>query len=181
MSKFTILDDVFSSGNEQPPSEIKNFDPKNDIRKSISKLYAGFIMTKVDQKNSYSIYKARVDCLTCEDYKYIVAIVQNDNNSIGDTAPLALLKWDVFQTRRTNSEIEFRKFGMVSQGYIIKRDNILEERITKWMEIENKTIYKSDSLPIRIEVVHIKKDDVFADKGNLVAVLELYQTLIILE
>lgn len=194
MSKFTILDDVFdttgfngSNGSnginqQQPPVEIKNFDQKNEIRKAISKLYSGFIMTKIANQSSYSIYKARVDCLTCEDHKYIVAIVKQDNKEIGESVPLMMLQWDVFQTRRTNSELEFRKFEMVSQGYSIKRDKILEDRITKWMELKNeKTLYKSDVLPIRIEVIHMKHDDIFADKGNLAAVLELYQTIIILE
>ena len=40
---------------------------------------------------------------------------------------------------------------------------------------------EQDILPIRIEVIHMKHDDIFADKGNLAAVLELYQTIIILE
>jgi len=183
MSKFTILDDVFeTTSTQQPPTEIKNFDQKTEIRKAISKLYSGFLMTKISNQSSYSIYKARVDCLTCEDYKYIVAIVKQDNHEIGETVPLMMLQWDVFQTRRTNSELEFRKFEMVSQGYSIKRDKILEDRITKWMELKDeKTLYKSDVLPIRIEVIHMKHDDIFADKGNLAAVLELYQTIIILE
>lgn len=179
MNKFTILDDVFEKSNIS--NDIKNFDPKNNIRKTFSKLFSGFLMTKVSSKDIYSIYKARVDCMTCDDYKYIVVIVKNDNNNIGDVVPLSLLNWDVFQTRRTNSEIEFKNFGMISQGYLIKRNNILEERITKFMELEDKTLYRSENLPIKIEVVHIKKDDIFADKGNLIAVLELYQTIIILE
>ena len=179
MNKFTILDDVFEKSNIS--NDIKNFDPKNNIRKTFSKLFSGFLMTKVSSKDIYSIYKARVDCMTCDDYKYIVVIVKNDNNNIGDVVPLSLLNWDVFQTRRTNSEIEFKNFGMISQGYLIKRDNILEERITKFMELEDKTLYRSENLPIKIEVVHIKKDDIFSDKGTLIAVLELYQTIIILE
>ena len=183
MSKFTILDDVFSNTlTSQPPAEIKDFDQKNEIRKAINKMFSGFLMTKITNQGAYSIYKARVDCLTCDDFKYIVAIVKQDNHEIGETVPLMMLQWDVFQTRRTNSELEFKKFNMISQGYSIKRDKILEDRITKWMELKSeKTLYKSDVLPIRIEVIHMKHDDIFADKGNLAAVLELYQTIIILE
>jgi hypothetical protein len=173
--KFSILDDVFQDNTKT----FIQTDIKNDIYKAINSIYKDFKMIKTNNVNNFSVYKSKVETFISSGARYIVAIVEIDDDPIGTLKPLEDLNWVSFQTRFTSSEKEVKNLPI--KKYTITKNSLLNDKISKWAEISDKTIYKCENLPLKIEVIHMKKDDTFAEKGTVIAAMELFQTILILE
>lgn len=171
--KFSILDDVFEEKN------VKQTDIKSDIYDAVNAIFKDFKMIKTNIITNYSVYKSKVETFISSGQRYIVAIVENCDDPIGTLKPLTELKWISFQTRFTEKESEVKNLPI--KKYNLQKNSILNDKIEKWAEISDKTIYKCENLPLRIEIIHIKKDDTFAEKGTIIAAMELFQTILILE
>jgi len=173
-----------------PPSSIRqsssgniNYSSPNSvtdlIRNKISNLYNNFVMTKVGQYEIHGIYKALVNSLTSNSSKFIVAIVPNDNIPIGREKLLSSLKWISFQTRTTTNILkEFGNITLQPQSYHITAENNISDIVNLVDEKHSHFLYTPDNLPIKIEVLKLKTDDSFANKGTVTSALELYQTVL---
>jgi len=184
----TLIEDVVS--NNFAPSSRNNlnanrFAPSSitDMtRKKINDMYSNFIMTKVGQYENYGIYKALVDSYTAGPSKYIVAIVPNDVTPIGGQKPLSVLRWESFQTRTTtNLSREFNGVEVHPQAYRITQENNISDNINLMDERRTHYIYVAENLPLKIEILKMKQDDVFSSKGTVTSALELYQTVVTIE
>jgi hypothetical protein len=155
------------------------------IRKSISDLYQGFIMTKTHFVDGYGIYKAVVQSMSGNDYiKYLVAIVPNDYQvQVGMPIYLSSLPWICFQTRRTKQpKKEFAGLDLQPQTYGIQKiEGPLMDRISLAAEQDTKHIYIPNHLPLRIEILIMKEGESFASDSLLISALELFQTILIFE
>lgn len=184
----TMIEDVISNNfapsnrnnvnsNRYNPSSITDM-----IRQKINSMYSNFIMTKVGQYENYGIYKALVDSYTAGPSKYIVAIVPNDVTPLGGKKPLSALKWDSFQTRTTTSLLkEFNNIEVHPQAYRITQENNISDNINLIDERRSHYIYVAENLPLKIEILKIKPEDVFSSKGTVTSALELYQTVVTIE
>ena len=173
-----------------PPSSIRQSTASNInyssphsmtdlIRDKISNLYNNFVMTKVGQYETHGIYKALVNSLTSNSSKFIVAIVPNDNVPIGREKLLSSLKWVSFQTRTTTNILrEFGNIELRPQSYYITSDNNISDVVNLVDEKHSNFLYIPDNLPLKIEVLKLKNDDSFANKGTVMSALELYQTVL---
>lgn len=186
-AKFTVIDDVFgdispptqyTSNNSNNKTQSSSYNVKLEIYKAITDIYKSFQMTKTSQFDSFGVYKARVECYVCSDIRYIVAVVENDNDPIGTIKPLTELNWISFQTRMTKDQNEFKRFNMFARTYTLPPKSILNDRIKKIGETREKTVYETENLPLNVEILHISENDTFTDKGTIIAALELYQTVI---
>jgi len=157
------------------------------IRKGISDLFPNFYMTKTQQYNDpnygvYGIYKARVGSLTIGPTKYLVAFVNNDQLPIGSQKLLNSLGWTNFQTRETdNPQKEFGGMQLQEQFSEMKDNPILMERIQLQKESKYSYVYRSDNLPIKIELMPTSEDDQFAPEGTIASALSLFTTSLTLE
>jgi hypothetical protein len=194
--KGSIIDDVFENDNsvkKQSNNSLysqqynnssenprqKSLDEKEAVRQGLADVYKGFWLTKTHQHGNYGIYKASIDSLTTDGYKYIVAIVPDDNTPISSEKLLSSLKWIIFQSRMTNNiEKEFNNQQVQPQSYQIKRENILFDVIRLQGENQGKAIYLPDTLPLKVEVLILKENENFSEEGTVLAALELYQTII---
>lgn len=192
MSKFTILDDF--NFNPKPLvdssslSQINQFNSRKQIQNDISRMFQDFIMVKTNQYDTYGVYKAKVDCMLCVGgTRYIVAIVNGDNEILGVKKALSNLNWSVFQTRYSNNDNELKFISIPPKEYVECKDTCLNDKITKWIEvnktdnIQAKSIYKPDNLPLSVEILHMKDSDSFAQNGTVLSALKLFQTIIILD
>ena len=197
----TLLDErvLYDLGVTHPPSQPMSmrqqrsqlmnsrFDPKDNVRKAIADVYNGVIMTKTNQwekepYGTYGIYKARLNSYTSSDSNIIIAIVPDDVNPLGTNKLIDSLEWVSFQTREmTNSKKDLNGFNLSFQNYMIKNDSILHDRIKCVSETPTKYIYRSENLPLKVELLKLKEDSQFASEGTVWSALEVFSSIISFE
>jgi len=185
-AQFTIIDDSILS---PPPStttdSLAMSSSPEKIREAVAELFEGFIMTKTHQHQALGIYKAAVDSMSGHDQKFLVAIVANDMRvPIGSSVYLKGLPWISFQTRSTdNASLEFAGLRMKAQPYkaMIRKGNILYDKIKIGAELPDKHIYIPDHLPIHVEILLKREDEYFAREAYVVSAINMFRTSIILE
>jgi hypothetical protein len=162
-------------------------DEKQHIRKAFNDLYKGVVMTKTNEWNQepygvYGIYKARLASYTMGDDNIIIAIVPNDELPLGTRKLIDSLSWISFQTRTmTNIKKDLNGFNLPIQSYMIKGDNILNDRIKVVKETSTKYVYNTSNLPLKVEILKVNEDDSFSEEGTIISALEVFQTVITLE
>jgi len=203
--KGTILDDSileqFGGQQYSPPQEdvprtraqmkqkifSNPVDEKSYIRKAFSDLYKGIVMIKTNEYNQepygvYGIYKARLNSYTMGDNNIIIAIVPEDDLPLGTRKLIDSLEWVSFQTRvMTSVKKDLNGFNLPMQSYMIKGDNILNDRIKAIKETKTKMIYTTSNLPLKVEILKLNEDDSFSEEGSVMSALEVFQTIVTLE
>ncbi len=155
----------------------------NDEKKIVYNLFTEYfgdlIMTKVKQtlqvnnKPSYSLYYAKVGCLLCIDNRYVVALVENDQNPIGKQFYMSSLPWVSLQTRTLNDfTAELR-----TQEYKQKSNKLLTDKINVIQKTPEKYIYMSSHFPLRIELLLTKNDQTYANSGTIHSAIEMYNSV----
>ena len=198
--KITIIDDNFTflESDKSNPKSSYNLNEQNQIkeqqqdaiRKAISKLFynypqkTSFFMTKTHQHNNYGIYKAHVNTDMLGNEKFIVAIVPNDNLSIGSSKLLENLRWISFQTRETkNLRKEFNGLELEQQSYVSTDIPLLKDKIHYEKKTKISYLYVPENLSMKIEIIPLKEDDVYTYEnasGNVITALNIFSTVITL-
>ena len=133
------------------------------------------IMTKIKDVNSYSMYISKVHCFLSTFNRYIIVLVEKDENIIGYTENLSNLQWVCIQTRELQD-----KYDLKPHFYVPKKQTQLNCTIIKHTDNDDGSVYSCD-LPLEITLLHLnKKSDYyeFPHKGTLVAAIETYKTVI---
>ena len=154
------------------------------VRFAVSTVYQGFKLVKTSQHGSWGVYKAPVISMMANVEKYIVAVVNNDSAPLGAIAPIESLNWTSFQTRSCNDiQKEMSGYYLAQQGYSLprERNTVLYDKVKKVIEYDHKAIYLPDNLPIKIEVIKSKPDEFLAEEGNVIAAMEIFNTIIELQ
>jgi hypothetical protein len=77
-----------------------SYNPNHDVvYKMIAHYFDNPTLHKIEDKNSHSLYAVKVHSLLGTEYRYLIAIIEQDNNPIGTPFPLSSLRWKAFQTR----------------------------------------------------------------------------------
>jgi hypothetical protein len=187
MVKATFFDPMFN--NETPSNSFSLDTVKQDIRNSVNSLFKNFIMTKTHQYNNpsfgnFGIYKARVDTNTGSKIKYIVAFVNDDYLEEGSQRLLGSLKWINFQSRETeDAKKEFNGFYLEPQTYQPQNNGnkLLYEKIFVEKEKKIMYIYRTENLPLKIEIIKSSHEDVLPERGTLIGAIELFSTILTIE
>lgn len=164
-----------------------HFDPKAEVRKAFADIYNGVIMTKTNQwekepYGTYGIYKARLNSYTSSDNNIIIAIVEDDVNTLGTNKLIDSLPWVSFQTREmTNSKKDLNGFNLPFQNYMIKNDCSLHDKIRLTSETPTKYIYRAENLPLKVELLKLREDSQFSSEGTIWSALEVFSTLVSFE
>jgi hypothetical protein len=188
MVKATFFDSNFSNENDSSSSNSFSIESvKQDLRNAINGLFKNFIMTKTHQYNNpsfgnFGIYKARVDTNTGSKTKYIVAFVNDDYLEEGSQRLLNSLKWINFQARETEDvKKEFNGYYLEPQNYQPRENKLLYEKIFVEKERKNMYIYRTENLPLKIEILRSSPEDVLPERGTLIGSIELFSTIITIE
>lgn len=156
-----------------------SYDPRNE---NIYSLISGYfdnpelIKTKVSNDNS--IYMNCIYGLLCNEQRYIVAIIEEDNMPLGTRQRLSDIKWISFQTRTIAEKYpNMRPFSYEQkrgQNYMLPISIIKRE--------DTHCEYRCDQLgDINITLLNGKKSKYeYQPKGNLVSALETFNTIITL-
>lgn len=126
-----------------------------------------------DFEDKYSLYMVKTYCLLNTQCRYITMIVPIDSNPVHTPLKMRGVKWLSLQTREltTNHKIP-------SHSYQPSKNNPLNKKIERVEQTEKESIYFCSEYPLTIKLLQKKGINEFQSKGNLVAALETYQTII---
>ena len=118
----------------------------------------------------------RVYGMLCNEQRYIVAVILEDNMPIGTNKKLADLQWKSFQTRTSSEKYQ----GVRSFVYDQKRNDPYTSQIRLVKRENNNCEYISDTIPITITLLVPKGKSMYEyqPKGTIASALETFNTII---
>jgi hypothetical protein len=129
--------------------------------------------TKDDERHSF--YMCKTYCLLSNLCRYIIVIIPKDNKPIDSQENLISLPWICLQTRTlpTNNV-------QLSHSYNPNRKHSLNIPIERIKITEDASIYSCEKLPLTITLLHTNKNTPisYQNKGNILAAIETYETII---
>ena len=154
------------------------FEPDKDVMYKAFDLYFNHpIMVKIKDVNNHSMYMTKLYCMLNKECRYIIAFLPRDSINIGGKENLFNLRWVSLQTRTLPD-----KHDLPCHGYQPKKEGALNVVIERISQTKEASTYKCDSFPLLITLLHVKKDEnEYQDRGNIIAALETYSTIITLQ
>jgi len=149
---------------------------RNQMYNDFSDYFNQPMMSKTSNPDSvHSMYMCKAYCLLSNECRYIIAIIKDDKNPIGTEKPLKDLKWVSIQTRTLPSKENIR-----THGYQPKMSGPLTTPIIRNNVQENASIYSCQKYPITVTMLHTLKKtaDDYQPRGNIIAALETYNTIV---
>ena len=131
-------------------------------------------MTKMKDVNYYSMYMSKTYCLLSNECRYIIVFVKKDDFPVETKQKLSGLKWDSLQTRTLPD-----KYNLPPHSYQPKKQGELKGIITRTNVTDDHSTYSCENYPITVTLLHTTKNkNEYQDKGNIIAALETYSTVI---
>ena len=156
---------------------IEDINPVKDIMyESFVKFFKNPYMVKIKDVEKYSMYMTKTYCLLNKECRYLIVFINVDGLPVGAKEYLNDLKWISFQTRTLED-----KHDLPPHSYNPKRGGPLSEEIDRIQITEKTSEYKCKKFPLKITLLHKKEgESEYQDKGNIIAALETYNTILTL-
>jgi hypothetical protein len=153
------------------------FEPdKEKMYKAFSDYFNNPIMYKIKDVNNHSMYMSKTSCLLTNECRYIICFLPKDNMNIGTKDSLSTLRWISLQTRAIADNHD-----LPAHGYHPKREGCLNIPIFRTNVTSEASTYKCDTFPLIITLLHKKSEQDYQSRGNIIAALETYSTIITLQ
>ena len=168
--------------NTEPQSNAQQYgELLNAYEPSKEKMYQAFddyfnhpTMVKIKDVNGHSMYMSKTYCLLSNECRYIIAFVRQDSMPVRTKESLKILQWVSLQTRTLPDQ-----HSLPPHGYQPKRDGPLHVPIVRTSVTSEASTYSCNDLPVTVTLLHSKKGSVqYQDRGNIIAALETYNTII---
>ena len=155
---------------------LNTYDP---IKEEIYILFDNYFnnpeLVKIKDTDVYSVYMVKSHSLLSTDYRYIIVMVNKDDNKPGTVKKLADLYWVSLQTRTLpeNHNIHIHSY----QSSLYKP---LLKKIERFELTKENSIYNCDGFPLRVLLLHRKPNinSEYHPTGNLISAIETYHTVI---
>ena len=147
-----------------------------DIYNSFCNYFENPVMTKLKEKDNFSMYFARSKAMLGSAYRYLIVLIHKDNFPLGYEKPLRELSWVSLQTRTIEE-----KFNVRTYSYMPEVKEPLNQTIRMISQNEQVTVYSCEKMhKLEISLLHTRKNNVFQypPEGNICAALETYQTVV---
>ena len=155
---------------------IENIDlNKENIYTVMLDYFGDMQMTKIKDENMYSFYYSKIATLLKNGNRYLIVIVNRDNNPLDSNLNLSSLQWLCLQTRTLDDFHNISK-----QQYTPKKNEIFNSRITIRNRNQNLSEYTSEKFPnVLITLLHVQNVEYeYPNEGTLIAALETFRTII---
>lgn len=153
---------------------------KTQVYSDIVSYFGDVVMTKLmvisrTHAPPVSFYYAQLGCLLCEDNQYIIAVVENDHELIGNTEKLSSLPWISFQSRRLDQLPEHAQLSPHSfTPSVTNKNSILFDKIHLAEKRDDRWVYHSQQFPIQVELLIEKEDDRYSESGTIRSALDTF-------
>lgn len=148
-----------------------------NIYQLFSKYFNNPLMTKIKNVDSdYCIYAVKLYCLLSKECRYIITCCKYDILPIGSKKHLEQMEWVSLQTRTLKDH-----YNVDTHSYIPKLEGLLNKTIHRVETSAKTSTYHCDDYPVLIiTLVHTPKKGAtsYQDKGNIIAALETWETII---
>lgn len=158
---------------------LNTFEPnKESMYAAFDEYFNHPTMVKIKDINGYSMYMSKTYCLLSNECRYIVAFIIQDHMPTRTQERLISLKWQSLQTRTLSDN-----HSLPPHGYQPKREGMLNVLIDRIKIEKNSSLYTCNDLPITVTLLHDHKNSAeqYQQKGNVIAALETYNTIICLK
>ena len=134
------------------------------------------VLTKIKDDDQHSVYAVRLNVQLREN-RYILVTCKKDVFLPGTRFPLNDIRWNSFQTRSLNKELECGNFT-----YMSKKTNPYSTRIFLIDRYDKMTTYSCKDYKISLCMLHTEETKYqYPEIGTISGALETYQTIIKIE
>lgn len=156
---------------------IDEYDPTKDrMYLAFAQYFNNPTMTKIKNVDGFSVYMSKTYCLLNKECRYIIAFIPVDGTSIGTTEEFCTLKWVSLQTRTLAD-----RHNLPPHAYTAIGKGPLLAKITRTKTGQESSTYSCTDFPLTVTLLHTEKgSNAYQDNGNLIAALETFQTIIVL-
>lgn len=163
---------------EQYGEMLGSYDPDRE------KLYVAFdnyfnhpTMVKIKDVNGYSMYMSKTYCLLSNECRYIIVFVKQDMMPARTQERLSTLVWESLQTRTLSDQ-----HSLPPHGYQPRKDGPLNVIINRAQVTRDSSTYNCDVYPLTVTLLHgTGGGNQYQPRGNIIAALETYNTIITLK
>ena len=156
------------------------FNSNNSGKELIYKAFDDYfnhpIMFKIKNINNLSMYICKIYCLLTNNCRYIIVFVKQNYFEPYTKISLINLNWISLQTRTLA-----KKYNIPSHNYQPIKKGPLNVIIQKYEIKDSASIYSCNDLAISVTLLHDKNEKKYQEKGNVIAAIETYNTIIMLE
>lgn len=155
--------------------EIINTDiyNKNNIYELFVNYFNNPKMFKIKDIEHLSIYMSKTYCLLSRECRYIIVIVNKNEEKIMSYKRLNKIEWISLQTRTL-----FDNHDLPSHSYTSTKKTPLNCDIYFKDKNNNSINYYCKKYPINIELLYTEKNNEYQKEGTLISAIETYQTII---
>tara|TARA_A100000164_G_scaffold235359_1_gene209034 strand:+ start:7 stop:498 length:492 start_codon:yes stop_codon:yes gene_type:complete len=144
------------------------------IYEIISDYFENPVMTKIKNKDSFSVYMVRIKSLLLNETRYLIAMVNEDYNNIETRVSLSDLKWKYFQTREL-----YDSYRIPEHSYLPKNKSPYTMDLLMESTDENQTDYLPKNKQFKVSLLHPTNiKHYYPNDGTLTSALEIYKTII---
>lgn len=152
-----------------------NYNPiKKEVYDAFVNYYNNPVLTKIKDAEIYSVYMSKINSMISSGNRYLVLLIDKNFESNGTTKYMKDCEWVSLQTRTLteNHDIKYSE-------YVPTLKTPLNEKITLVSRNEKQTLYKCETFPININMLHPKNNKYkYVNNGTIVSALETFQTVI---
>jgi len=153
------------------------YEPDKDRMYKVFEDYFGNpTLTKMKDVNGNSMYITKIACLLGNECRYLICFVLIDGFPVETKRPLSDMRWLSLQTRSLTE-----RYNLPSHTYKTIREGPLYAVINRTDVTSEASTYKCDAFPIVVTLLHKKGESDYQSRGNIVAALETYSTIITLQ
>lgn len=148
----------------------------SDVYGAFIDYYGDISMHRIKNEQGWAIYAARIHSGLSQN-RYIFAIVSSSSLS-AERVTLNQIDWISFQTRTTDDIHDAPTHHLYVDSH---RKSLLSDKIRARDRTKEETVYFTDSLPIKIRLLHDRKKNnylQYPDQTLLYQALETYQCVI---
>lgn len=156
---------------------LDSFEPdKETMYKAFDDYFNHPVMCKIKDVNGHSMYMSKTDCLLSNESRYIICFVIVDDLPVGAKERLSDIRWLSFQTRSLSE-----RHNIQTHSYQPKRDGPLNVIINRTDVTPEASTYNCESFPLIVTLLHKKGENDYQPRGNIIAALETYSTILTLQ
>jgi hypothetical protein len=153
------------------------YDPtKNHVYEAFCEYYNNPILTKIKNiSDVYSMYMIKIHAMLGNAFRYLLVIVDIDDNPLKFKKPMKECDWISLQSRTLEDHHD-----IPSHVYQSRKTPSLSQKIHIKTQDEKQSVYESETYPLTVTLLHTRKNHKYQYQptGTIVSALETFQTII---
>lgn len=149
---------------------------RDGIYALITEYYDNPILYKIKNMNNLSMYAIQLPCFLLNEKRYLIALINQDDNPFNYGQYLKDLRWKTLMIRSLEDE---NLQSLPIHNYSIKRDDKYKIPLKIKSRNNDISIYECNLGLIEVSLLHTRNNEFeYPNEGNLVSAFETFKTLL---